>query len=261
MHCAEYRDLVSAHVDGLLTPEEAALAAAHISDCGACDTLREQQQQFVQALRARAWTRETPATVRQRLLNAIETEEATGHRSGMMRWWEQPRIRIALAGAVAVFMLVVGTFLVRTSRPSADMLATVASDVRAVEAGSLPLGMHTDDPQELRQFYQHTGLFRFFNTVLDLEPLGYILVGGAVGQLGPETSSVTVYRGAHGLIVCHRIAGEGISFPPGGQKVADGTVYTVDGITIWMHRDGDAWCLMASTMPPADLMKLMLGHA
>src|SRR5262249_30549619 len=158
---------------------------------------------------------------------------------------------------------VLGVVLATLLRPRAPsgVLAAVASDFRAAQTESIVLKWRTDDPQELRQYYRQAAVFPFFNTVLDLEPLGYILVGGGIVDLGAEKSTVTVYRSERGWLVCHRFAAtRDIKYPPGGTKVAEGMVYDIDGVTVWMHVDGDALCLMASAMPPAEFMKQMLGH-
>ncbi|HXQ21588.1 MAG TPA: zf-HC2 domain-containing protein, partial [Candidatus Acidoferrales bacterium] len=96
MHCAEYRDLVAAHVDGELTAAELPLARAHVADCVECAALLQAQQQLRHAVHTHVWTRETPADVRQRVLAAIDAEEGVTNRiARLTQWWARPWSRVA----------------------------------------------------------------------------------------------------------------------------------------------------------------------
>jgi anti-sigma factor RsiW len=261
MHCAEYRDVVAAHVDGALTAEELALALAHIADCAQCAGLLQAQQDLRQALRARAWIRATPADVRQRVLAAIDAGGgATSWIARLKQWWVLPWSRVALAGAIAALAIMVAVPLLRlrSRGPLAAEFDTIVADFRAAQAETVKLEFHTDDPYELRESYHRTGAIPFNNSVVDLEPLGYILAGGSVVNLGTVKSTMTVYRGPHGLLLCHRILAGDLKYPPGGEYAGGDAFYTVGGITICMHREGDVMCFMASAMPRAEFIKHML---
>lgn len=264
MHCAEYRDLVAAHVDGVLTAEEVPLAAAHVATCAACAHLLETEQKFRQAFRSRTLIRPTPAGARARLMALIEAaEEASGWAVPVRQWWSRPLYRAALAGAVTLLAVTVATMLLRSGPQERvpEVFATVVARYRAVEAQTVELGFTTDQPDELREYYRRSGAFTFTNTVVDLEPLGYVLVGGSVAELAAKKSTMTVYRGRQGLILCHRIHAVDMELPPGGEVVGGDRFYTVAGLTICIHREGDVLCFLASAMPRADFIRQLTGHA
>lgn len=262
MHCAEYRDLVAAHADGLLTAEEAVLAEAHLAKCTRCTHLLATSQRCRQEVRAYDWVRTTPAHVRRRLLAAIDAEAVAERPRWWHVWWRQPGFRFALAGAVVAVVLAVAAVLpYRGEPPEPPLLAAVVSDFHAVEANQLELAFRTDDAQELRDYLQRTANLGFANTVVDLEVLGYELVGGTVVDLVGRRSSLSVYKGSHGLLVCHRFQGAEMPLPPGGEMIRGETFYTIHGITIRVHREGDVVCLMASALPREVFIKQWTGAA
>jgi len=263
MQCAEYRDLVAAHVDAQLAREEEAQAAAHVAGCARCAKLLAAQRTLKQVLRGASLIRHTPAAVRQTVHERIAAE-GRAHPMGTWRpaWWSLPLSRFALAG-VATLLIVIGAVALLRSRPQgtgAAVFDTIVAHYHAVESGQIELSVHTDDPMVLRTYYLQTGAFTFRNTVVDLEPLGLPLVGGTVTQLGGQTSTLSAYRGNAGMVLCHRIAAKAVELPPGGEVVGGDRFYTVGGITICVHLEGDVICFMASAMPRADFIRLLVGH-
>jgi len=262
MHCAEYRDLIAAHVDGLLTPEEAPLVAAHLADCPHCTRLLEESTSFRDALRGRAWMQETPVHVRGAIAAALDAEDQA-HRRAQRAWqrWPRPVYRTAIAGALAVLVLMIGARLLRWrgGAQAAGVVAAVAADFHAIEADQIALRVHTDELAALQRFYQEAGL-PFSNSVTDMAPLGFRLVGGTVTELGGRKSTLTVYQGPGGLLLCHRVLATDVQLPAGGEIIGGDTFYTVDGITISVHRVGDVYCFMASNLSRADFMERVARH-
>src|SRR5205823_1178651 len=142
-----------AHVDGLLTAEELTLALAHIAGCARCAQVHATSEQFREQARAHPWARRTPAPVRRRILTAIEGEDATER----LGWWSHPVVRVALAAGVMVAALVLATSLWRSqATPPSTVLAAVVTDFRAVESDTIALAYRTDDPQQLRDYFQRS---------------------------------------------------------------------------------------------------------
>jgi anti-sigma factor RsiW len=263
MQCPDYRDLVAAHVDAQLARDEEAQAAAHVAGCARCAALLATQRALKQALRSSGLIHQTPVAVRQTVHERIEAEERA-HQVGQWRtaWWSLPASRLALA-AIATLLIVVGAVSLLRSRPQAPgaaVLNTIVAHYRAVESGEIELSVHTDDPMVLRTYYLQTGAFTFRNTVVDLEPLGLLLVGGTLTQLDGQASTLSVYRGRAGMVLCHRIQARGGELPPGGEVVGGDRFYTLGGITICVHFEADVICFMASAMPRADFVRLFAGH-
>jgi hypothetical protein len=263
MDCGDYRDLVAAHVDDCLTRVELSAAMSHVSGCAACARLLEAQRALKLVLRARALVQPTPAPARRTVMERIAEDESARPAPGMWRdWWSRAALRWALAAAVGLLLMAIALPLLR-QRPetaSSALFNTIVTDYRAVDAGRSALGKHTDDPMELRVYYYGTGAFRFTNTVVDLEPLGFVLQGGQLTELAGKPSTLNVYRGTRGLVVCHRIEAEGVELPPGGEVIGGDRFYTVDGITILVHREGSILCFMSSAMPRAEMVRLLTGR-
>jgi len=258
MHCAEYRDLVAADVDRALTAEEAALVRTHVAGCPRCARVRADAEAFKRACRARSWIQPVPADVRQRLLAALDTEARPAGSTGGSGARRRPWTRLLLAGAIAAVLLLMVVPL-RFSRTSpavpAEPFATIVRDFKAVEAQAVALQFRTDSVDEMRRYYAQSGALDFPNTVPNLDPFGYRVEGGSVMQLGTKRSTLTVYRGPQGIILCHRILDPGMQPPPGGETVGMDTFYTVNGITICMHREGDVVCFMAVSLPRDEFIR------
>lgn len=72
-HCDEYVELISAGLDGALTPEEAARLDAHLQVCPACRTLKTELE-TVRAALLDLPTAEPPAGLTQRIMDAVAAD-------------------------------------------------------------------------------------------------------------------------------------------------------------------------------------------
>lgn len=259
VQCGEYKELVAAHVDGQLAPEEDALAAAHVATCVRCARLLASERQFAQALRARDFLQPTPPHLRQRVLAMIEgQDQPPSGWARVQRWWARPAYRAVLVAAGAALVLAIALPLLHfTGQRDERVLREVVEHYRQAEA--LRLEVKTDNPEELQHYFEGKGIVPPTVTVMDLRPLGFQLVGGSVTQLGPAKSVMMVYQGARGWILCHRFRAADLQLPP-GEVIGGDTYYTVDRLTLCTYRDGDAICIMAAAMPRADFMKLIAGY-
>jgi hypothetical protein len=255
--------LIAPHVDEQLTEEEAALAAAHLTGCPRCAHLREALLAVRQTLRQRPLIQRTPAAIRQQVLTRIDVlAYAHATRERWRNWWSRPLVRLGLAGATVALLLTitVPSLRSRLAPAPAPLFAEIADHYEAAESGQLALALRTDDPMELRAYYLASDAFTFRNTVANLEPLGLVLVGGTLSELAGQRSTLSVYHGAHGMVLCHRVQATGLALPPGGEMIGGVRFYTVGGMTICVHLEGDVICFLASTMPRSDFVRLFAGH-
>jgi anti-sigma factor RsiW len=262
MHCGEYRELIAAHVDGLLAPEEEALATAHLATCPKCTQLLERERRFAHDLHARNLIHPTPPELRERVMAAIAAQDQPlSWTARLMQAWARPRYRAALAGALVVVMLMlVVPFLRHRGQHEHDVLHEVLEHYRQAEAQTITLEMKTDKPKVLEFFFADKGIESPTRTVIDLHGLGYKLVGGSVVPLGTATSAMMLYRGEKGFVLCHRFRATDLQLPPGGEVVSDDTYYSIDGLSICSYHDGEAVCMMASAMSVEELKKLLAGY-
>lgn len=258
MNCEEYRSIVTDHADGRLGGAESASAQAHLATCEECAALRREQEAVSKLLRRRAPHHRTPPEVRGQVLAALQGEHAT--KAPVERLFRRPLVRRAvLTGAAAAALILAVLSLTRTAEP--DLLAVLARDVRAADAGSVSFALHSDDFERIRRFYADSPRIDFSNPVADLTPLGFRPVGADISRIADVDTSLTLYRSADGRVVCRRFRAGAIPLPDGGEDI-DGAIYhTVDGITVRVERIGDTICVMASSMPRAELVRLFaVGH-
>ena len=263
MHCAECRELIAPHVDGLLAPEEEALMGAHVSGCPACTRLIEGARRFAQSLHARNLVRPTPPEVRARVLASLDAQDrALGWSAQLRQWWARPLYRAALAGVLGVLVIAVALPIVlRFGAQRRDgVLNEVLANYRAAQTQVIKLQVQTDKPKVLELYFAQKGIQLPTRTVIDLRALGFKLVGGSVVPLGSATSAMMLYQGERGWLLCHRFRAADLQLPPDGEVVDKDTYYTVGDLSVCAYRDGDAVCLMASAMSREDLKKLLAGY-
>lgn len=262
MHCPEYRDLVAAHVDGQLTPEEMALAAAHLEVCPACTRRWEGERQLKHLMQDRRLLQTAPTVLRERVLARLDAEDRRPRTTVGASAWRLARVpRLALAGALVVVAIVIAAHLRSGPHAPGTMLAQVIADYHAAEMQGVKLDLQTNDPEQLRQYYQRTGKLEFTNTVMDLRPFGLDLVGGSLVKLTSKDSTFTLYRGGPVMLLCHRIWAPDLPLPPGGEVIKGNTFYTSDGITVCIHREGGVVCFLATAMPRDEFIRRMTERA
>ena len=258
MRCAEYEEVIAAHVDEILAPDETMLAMAHLATCPSCARLFERERQFTHALHACKLLRPTPPELRERVMALIDTQDRPASTRPMPSW-ARPAYRIAFAGGLMVLALV--ALLLRPGGPPEhDVLHEVLAYYREAQAQSIKLEMQTDKPKVLEIYFADKGIEAPTRTVIDLHGLGFKLVGGSVVPLGTATSAMMLYHGATGWLLCHRFRAADLQLPPGGEVVDQDTYYSVDGMSVCAYHDGDAICLMATALSREDLKKLLAGY-
>lgn len=253
MDCRTYEDLASAHADGRLSPGEEQEASHHVATCTRCAALRTQQEETSHLVRRHAprWT--VSDDLRARLTAALDGAEPSDQTKpesivGSSKSRRAvTRMRLVIAGAVAAALALVIGNLFRSTPP--DLLATLASDVRAAEAGELELAVRASDVDSLRRYYTGTGRIDFEETVEDFSTLGLRPVGAGTGQIDGVPTTLTVYQGPSGKVVCRRFRTGSLRLPAGGEQIGEATVYTIDEVTVRVQRVGSVICVLASAMP------------
>src|SRR5208282_2036873 len=123
LDCGTYiENFLSAHADGELTGDELRAADEHLAGCAECRARFEEEVALKKVLREHLGTLKTPATVRDRLLaalNAAESEPApaprvTPIRGGSRAGWMRPRVWVPTAIAA---LLILGLIERRAASP------------------------------------------------------------------------------------------------------------------------------------------------
>jgi anti-sigma factor RsiW len=256
MTCEEYLDLAAADVDGELDPGERAAVETHVRSCARCQAVRTGQRSTRDVIRGRATRHSAPAGVEHKVLAAIERRPAERRAGGRRR--SVAGRRAVVAGAVAAALALGVATLLRPAQP--DLVAVMVDDVHAAEHGAMSLAVRTGDAAELRRYYRERAGIRFPHAVADLGAAGLHLVGGRPGMIGAARTTVALYEGAAGMVVCRRFRAGEVELPSGGERMDHSRVYTADGIIIRVKQlDDDVVCAMASTMPRAEFLRFFVA--
>jgi anti-sigma factor RsiW len=239
MDCATYQELAAAHVDGRLDPPERVAADEHVAGCESCAAARRAQAAVTAVLRQRRLIQPTPGELRGRINDALADARTVALRSRRTR----RRTGMLLVGTVAAGLALF--FLPRQlTRP--DLLTVLAQDVRAAQADEIPFGLRSTDFDQLGAFYR--ARLDISDPLPDLRAADFHTVGGAVTTLGAVPTSLTVYQGPGGKVVCRRFLAGDLPLPAGGKEIGGARYFEVNGITIRSQQFGDTVCCMASTM-------------
>jgi anti-sigma factor RsiW len=243
-------DEIQELLDGRLGEAERARVEEHLASCAACGAARDR----LVAVKTATWralrAEEAPSRVSAAIAEALDREA----QSVVRRRW-----RIAAAAAV---LAVVG--LVTLGRRSA-LPDAVASDFARIADGSLTLEMSTPDAATLERFFEARGI-PFRTRVLDLDMMGYRLIGGRVQSLRGRPSALFVYRGPEGrLLVCQMYRGTLQELPAGGRRDEHGgfefRAYRRGGSTQVFWQEGEVTCVLVSDAPIEEVLALAFAKA
>ncbi len=245
MNCAEYREIAAADVDGELTADERRAVEGHVPTCPRCTAMREEQHRTKALLQSRRVRYQAPPPVRQQIVDAVDREMEIAADSGQR--WRWP-LRVVIGGAIAATLaLVLRSWMQPTG---VDLLATLVDDVRAADAQTLRLAVNTSDVEELRRYYRQSANIDFEDSVEDLSAEGLRLVGGKGATIDHVPTTLSLYEGVPGRVVCRRFRAGALPLPEGGEWLDESTqVFTADGVTVAVIRSGDIVCCMATSMP------------
>lgn len=250
-YAEELQDLL----DGRLAESRRAEVAAHVASCARCS----------KELAALAWVkREVPAHIAESAMPAAlasrvrATLDAEDQRARPAAWRRRTWVVAALAAAALVVVVV-------RTRDSATLPELAARDFRAFDAGTAPLTVESADPKVLEAWFARNGA-PFLTRVINLNMMKYRLAGGRVHRLGARTSALFAYRGPGNVaLVCQMYEGRMADLPPAADiREHDGIafyVYRVDNLTLVFWQEGDVVCVLASSIPPEDVVQLAFAKA
>jgi len=250
MSCVEYRELVAAHVDGRLSPDEQRIVEAHVATCARCRALHQAQVRVKSLLRERPLRPTVPPGLKEHLLARLQASEGT---PGERPQWQ----RRLLVGALAAGLLLALVPMLRHRQPS--MLALLAADVHEVSGSTAMLEKRTEKVAELRQFYRSTGKIDFERSADDFSVFGLWLVGGAIRPLEGVPTTFTVYDSALGKVVCRRFRVGAVRLPEGGQRVGHNEIFALGDVTIVVMNLGDIICTLATNIPHDEFVRRLAG--
>lgn len=189
--CADFRQFVTAYVDGEIVGEDRGVLESHFATCPACRRLLDDERAMSALLHSSHQAPEAPSALRERVHTLLSPKRIL-----------RPVPWLVLAVFV-VGVALTGAFLAR-GRASSNVpgetseLATLAADTHLrYSRGQLPLEVRTERPQQLSSFF--SGRVPFHLTIPDYqvgpgEQKFYRLEGGRLVSFHNDYAAYVAYR-------------------------------------------------------------------
>lgn len=247
--CATIGELLSAHVDGELPPEEAAAVAEHLTSCAGCGREYEATLRTVQTLREGLSRYRAPDVLRARVRAALR-EEPSEHTAAprsdgrtYRRTWGTPWRAVAAALVIAVASS--GLTLLTVGRATEPARPAIADEVLASHIRSLMPEHLTDvrstDRHNVKPWFN--GRLDFSPSVPRLDDQGFPLLGGRVDYVDGRPVAVVVYgRRQHVINVFSwpADAGPEVSAAPAPRHGYNMLHWRSGGVEYWIASDLNA---------------------
>jgi len=238
MDCREYKEMISAHVDGALGTEEQLVVQSHLNECPKCTKMFLWESQMSAALKRKLSPIPARAALRERVLDQL----GESRKEGLFGWSYMAH---GLAAACAVLLIVAVPYLFWPGKVQEDILTDAIVRYQEVTQGVV------ETPQAGFPVAR----------LLDLSPWGYRLLSGQTKQVKGQEGRVFVYRGrGKEYLLAQEFEGVELSLPP-GSKVArvssqDFVSYSQAGVNLVAWKQKDLLCILASTLPKEKLLGL-----
>ena len=247
MTCDEYAEWVAAHVDGCLTAREQRAVDSHVPACSRCGAVYREQLEVRRLIHEYARrTIAVPAAIREQVRTQINVADGGARRTVV---W----LRLLVVGTVAAALWFALSPLLR--EPPSVLLPALAADVHEVLANGSSLAIHSEDIEQVRQYYRSTGLINFERSADDFSAAGLRLVGASVRLLENVPTTFTVYDGPLGKVVCRRFRVGALRLPQGGERIGHDEVFTIGDVTIAVMHLGDIICTLATNVPHDEFVR------
>jgi hypothetical protein len=264
MHCDEAQELITAELDGELAAAEALALDGHLSACESCRSARAAESRLKQQLKLARQSIAAPAHLRQALEKKIAGQNRVAAAShGAREWFRVLNWRPALAAAVVVLAL---AGVIYTRWPGEEIARAALNTHASIMSGKTLLAP-AGDPKSLREELARAVGGRFKPVSPDLSMMKLYPVSGFIQRIGDRDVLVTVYQGDGPTVTCFTFIGSEADAPRDAERFYDSDMrinfytFASGGVNGLLHREGDVICLLASTMPAADLLAAVRGKS
>lgn len=191
MRCDDCRELLGAHADQELAPNERAAVATHLAACRECAAEYDAMRDVSRRVKSALAPRKVPDVLVARIRGAVADGDA---RRGARETRPLPWPRLAAAGVLIAALSSAATWaVVRHDAPHADEgieREVVASHIRALMPGHLT-DVASNDQHNVKPWFD--GRVDLSPAVPRLDSLGFPLLGGRLDYVGGRTVPVVVY--------------------------------------------------------------------
>ena len=291
MNCEIYKDLVAAHVDGILSSNEHQDVEGHLGTCQECQLLFSQQQEFQKDFQAKALAKSfivsVPVAVEQRLQAALVEEMSVADQVSPSLWqqmkdWFQthslpPRFSFGLA-AMGLFLALVVPGLPQLFstgpsqdaqdtrdahltdsagpiEPAANIVTQAVESYQELTERQQALAYTIQEPTALKTAFNRSGELDFVTHVVDFRQAGLQLRGGTIRHVENQPIAISIYGGDQEHIVCLRQHGQIPSDLAGGEWIQGGYLYTSTGHSVFISQHTNHFCSLVSRLPRQEFLR------
>jgi anti-sigma factor (TIGR02949 family) len=238
MRCQDYKEMISAHVDGALSSEERLAVRSHLDGCPKCTQMFHWETQMRTALKRKLSPIAARPALKARVLDQLEGTR----KEGLFGW---PYMAHGLAAAFALLIIVTVPYLSGPGKVQKEIFTDAIASYQNVMRGVV------ETPQTAFPAAR----------LLDLSPWGYRLLSEQTRQVKGQEERVFVYRGrGKEYLLAQEFEGGELSSPPGGRVVRvssqDFVSYSQAGVNLVAWKQKGLLCIIASTLPKEKLLGL-----
>ena len=241
MDCQEYKEIISAHVDGALLSGERLTAQAHLSQCPKCTQKFLWETEAKKSLKRKLSPIPLRPGLRARLLDRLgETK-----REGFFGWSYMAH---GLAAAFALLLILGVPYLLWQGKVQEELFTDAIVQYQKVTQGI------ADSPQAAPSLTPTARL-------LDLSPWGYRVLARQTLEVRGQEGRLFVYQGqGKEYLLAQEFEGGDFSPPRNANFIRasnrDFVTYSQEGVNLIAWKEKELLCILASTLSKERLLGL-----
>jgi len=240
MDCQQYKEIISAHVDGTLSSEERLTVQSHLNQCSRCTRMCLWETGVRRAIKAKL----SLISARSALKERVQDQLRETPREGLFGWSYMAH---GLAAAFAILLIVAVPYLFWQGNMQEDIYTGAIAQYQKVAQGIKDTQQAASPAARL----------------LDLSPLGYRILSRQTRRVKGQEGRVFVYQGPEKeYLLAQEFEGIEFSYPSGGTVIRassrDFVSYSQQGVNLIAWKQKDLLCILTSTLPKEKLLSLAL---
>jgi anti-sigma factor RsiW len=246
MRCDECRDLLGAHADEELMPEESNAISQHLASCTQCSAEHDAMRELTRRLKEGFERPRAPDVLKARIRSSIARVDALAPTIAPVR---MRRTSLLAAGLIIAALSATASFAVARHDAFAPSMSeqVLSSHIRSLMPGHLT-DVASNDLHNVKPWFN--GRVDLSPSVPRLDSLGYPLVGGRLDYVGGRPVAAVVYtRRQHVINV--------LSWPADGAGSSQPAMSTAHGYHLahWRNAGVEYWA--ASDVAEPDLRQFV----
>ncbi len=241
MNCLEYGEIIAAHVDGTLSPEEGLAAQSHLNQCPKCTQKFLWETEAKKSLKLKLSLLPARPGLKERVLDQLDE-------TSKQRFWAWFYMPHRLAAAFALLLIVAVPYFVWQRKVQEEIFTDAIAQYQRITHG---IG---ESPQTASSLSPAARL-------LDLSPWGYRVLTRQTVQLRGQEGRVFVYQGSSKeYLLAQEFDGVDFSLPSGARVIRASSrefvTYSQEGVNLIAFKEKGLLCILSATLPKEQLLGL-----